>query len=124
MVAMALQVAKRALLATTRTAAVLFGLRMTCNRDSADSEMVSYFRELALRAHPDRPGGSTVQQQRLNDARASWEQAFFLAACLLEGDMMSAIPLSSFCRTDAFLNHFVLPFLLLELIVCSSNSYN
>ena len=93
MVASALQVAKRALLATMRTAAVLFGLRMTCNRDSADSEMVSYFRELALRAHPDRPGGSTVQQQRLNDARASWEQARFLAACFLEGDMMSAIPL-------------------------------
>ena len=124
MVATALQVAKRALLATMRTAAVLFGLSMTCNWDSADSEVVSFFRKLALRAHADRPGGSRVQQQRLNDARASWEQAFFLAACLLEGDMMSAIPLSSFCRTDAFLNHFVLPFLLLELIVCNSNSYN
>ena len=56
MVASALQVVKRALLATMRTAAVLFGLSMTCNRDSADSEVVSFFRKLALRAHPDRPG--------------------------------------------------------------------
>ena len=75
MVASAVQLAKRALLATMRAAAIRFGLTMSCNRDSTEREVVSFFRKLALQAHPDRPGGSTEQQQRLNDARAAWDQA-------------------------------------------------
>ena len=75
MVPSAVQLAKRALLATMRAAAMRFGLTMSCNRDSADREVVTFFRKLALQAHPDRPGGSTEQQQRLNDARAAWDQA-------------------------------------------------
>ena len=56
MVALALQVVKRALLATMRTAAVLFGLSMTCNRDSADSEVVSFFASSRCVPTPTGPG--------------------------------------------------------------------
>ena len=47
MVASAVQVAKRALLATMRAAAVVFGLSMSCNRDSPDKDVVSFFRKLS-----------------------------------------------------------------------------
>ena len=73
MVASAVQVAKRTLLATMRAVALSFGMVLTCNRDSSDKDVVVNFRKLALRVHPDRPGGSTAQQGRLNDARAAWE---------------------------------------------------
>ena len=76
MVPSAVQVAKRALLATMRAAAVMFGLTMSCNRDSPDKDVVTVFRKLALRAQPDQPGGSTEQQQRLNYARAFFQQTF------------------------------------------------
>ena len=75
MVASPLQVAKRALLATMRAVAVAFGMVLTCNRDSSDQDVVKDFRKLALRVHPDRPGGSGEQQQRLNDARGAWDTA-------------------------------------------------
>ena len=72
MVASVVQVAKRALLATMRAVAFTVGMALTCSRDSPDREVVANFRRLALRVHPDRPGGSTERQQRLNDARAAW----------------------------------------------------
>ena len=75
MVASAVQVCKRALLATMRAVAVTFGMVLTCTRDSPDRDVVTNFRKLALRAHPDKPGGSAEQQQRLNEARANWEAA-------------------------------------------------
>ena len=75
MVASALQVSKRALLATMRAVAVTFGVVLTCNRDSPDRDVLTNFRKLALRAHPHKPGGSAEQQKRLNEARASWEAA-------------------------------------------------
>ena len=75
MVASVVQVAKRAVLATMRAVALTFGVTLTCNRDSPDRVVVSNFRRLALRVHPDRPGGSTEQQQRVNDARAAWDDA-------------------------------------------------
>ena len=75
MVASAVQVAKRALLATMRAVAVAFGMAMTCNRDSPDKDVVKTFRQLTLRAHPDKPGGSTAQQTRLNSARTAWDDA-------------------------------------------------
>ena len=73
MVASAVQIAKRTLLATMRAVALSFGMVLTCNRDSSDKDVVVNFRKLALRVHPDRPGGSTAQQGRLNDARVAWE---------------------------------------------------
>ena len=75
MVASVVQVAKRALLATMRAVAFTVGMALTCSRDSPDREVVAIFRRLALRVHPDRPGGSTERQQRLNDARAAWDTA-------------------------------------------------
>ena len=50
-----------------------FAGQPTCNHDSPDQVVVSSFREPALRLHWDRLGGSTEQQQRLNDARAAWD---------------------------------------------------
>ena len=67
MVASAVQVAKRVLLATMRAVALSFRVAMTCNRDSPDRDVVKNFRVLALRVHPDRlrsvPGGR-VQVRR------------------------------------------------------------
>ena len=74
MVASAVQVAKRALLTTMRAVALAFGVTLSCTRDSTDKELLTNFRKLALAVHPDRAGGSTEQQQRLNDARAAWEE--------------------------------------------------
>jgi len=65
MVASAVQMAKRALLVTMHAVAMTIGMTLTCNRDSTDAVVVSNFRKLALRVHPDRPGGSTQQQQQL-----------------------------------------------------------
>ena len=62
MVASLAQVAKRALLARMRAVALTLAVVLTCNRDSSDQVVVSNFRKLALRAQPDRPGGSTAQQ--------------------------------------------------------------
>lgn len=62
-------------MATMRAVAVTFGMVLTCTRDSPDRDVVTNFRKLALRAHPDKPGGSAEQQQRLNEARANWEAA-------------------------------------------------
>ena len=75
MVASAVQVAKRALLATMRAVAVAFAMPMPCNRDSPDTDVVKTFRKLTLRAHPDKPGGSTAHQTQLNSARTAWDDA-------------------------------------------------
>ena len=58
-----------------RAVAVTYGMVLTCNRDSPDRDVVTNFKKLALRAHPDKPGGSAEQQKRLNEARANWEAA-------------------------------------------------
>ena len=74
MVCSAVQAAKRALLVVMRSLAMAYGLTLNCNRDSAERVIVKDLRKLALRTHPDR-GGSTEDQQRLNDARTVWEAA-------------------------------------------------
>ena len=66
--------AKRALVVVIRALAVSYGVVVSCNRDSADKEVLASFRKVALRVHPDH-GGNTVDQQKLNDARANWENA-------------------------------------------------
>jgi hypothetical protein len=47
MVASIVQVARRALLATTRAVAVALGMAMVCGRDSPDKDVVQTFRQLA-----------------------------------------------------------------------------
>ena len=69
-----LLLAKRALVALIRSVAVAYGVHVTCNRDSDEAAIIANFRKVALRAHPDR-GGSTTDQQRLNDARQAWDEA-------------------------------------------------
>ena len=74
MVLSAVQVAKRALVVLVRALAVAYGLTVNVNRDSSEKEVTAACRRVALRVHPDR-GGSSRDQQRLNDARAAWEEA-------------------------------------------------
>jgi hypothetical protein len=64
MVASALQLSKRALLATMRAVAVAFGMTLTCNRDPPDRDVVTNFQKLALRVHPDRVKGSCPGRMR------------------------------------------------------------
>ena len=51
MVDSAVQVAKRALLATMRAAALTVGVALACNRDSPDREVLSNFRRLCSCPH-------------------------------------------------------------------------
>ena len=66
--------AKRALVALLRSLAVAYNLVVNCNRDSDDKVVLTAFKKVSLRVHPDH-GGSTVHQQQLNDARAAWDEA-------------------------------------------------
>ena len=70
----AILLAKRALVVLIRALALTYGVTVNCNRDSNDSEVLSNFRKVALRVHPDR-GGNTADQQKLNDARGAWDEA-------------------------------------------------
>ena len=69
-----LLLAKRALVVVIRTLAVTYDVVVNCTRDSPDKEVLASFRKVALRVHPDH-GGNTADQQKLNDARAAWENA-------------------------------------------------
>ena len=70
----AVLLAKRALVALIRQLATVYGLTVSCCRDSSDQVIRTSFRKVALRAHPDH-GGNSNDQQRLNDARAVWDEA-------------------------------------------------
>ena len=47
---------------------------LVINRDSADKDILTAFKKVARRIHPDK-GGSTSDFQRLNNARDEWEKA-------------------------------------------------
>ena len=51
-----------------------YGLIMTINRDSADNAVVSAYRKVMRRAHPDK-GGSAAHAKTLNDAYDEWCKA-------------------------------------------------
>ena len=74
MVASVVQQTKRALVVLLRALAAVYGVQVTVNRDSPDKEVVVACRRVALKAHPDH-GDDVRDQQRLNDARAAWEEA-------------------------------------------------
>ena len=44
------------------------------NRESSDEEVRSAYRRLSRHVHPDRPGGSTDDQTRLNQAHDAWKE--------------------------------------------------
>ena len=47
---------------------------LVINRDSPDKDILTAFKKVARRIHPDK-GGSTSDFQRLNNARDEWEKA-------------------------------------------------
>ena len=70
----ALLLAKRALVVVIRSLAATYDVVVACNRDSPDKVVLSSFRKVALKVHPDH-GGATAHQQQLNEAREAWDQA-------------------------------------------------
>lgn len=69
----AVLLAKRALVVLIRTLASTYNVIVDCTRDATDREVLASFRKVALQTHPDR-GGNTTDQQKLNDARAAWDE--------------------------------------------------
>ena len=66
--------AKRALVSLLLRLAALYSLTLGVKRDSPDAEVKSAFRRVSKKAHPDR-GGDTSKQQDLNNAYAAWQTA-------------------------------------------------
>lgn len=62
---------KRVLVTLLRTLAGTYGCRVTVARESKDPEVRRAYRTVSHKVHPDR-GGSTADQQRLNEAYANW----------------------------------------------------
>ena len=74
MPASAAQKAKRALVSIVLALAAAYNIVVNVSRDSSDSDVTQAYRKVSRRVHPDK-GGSVADQQRLNAARASWEEA-------------------------------------------------
>ena len=68
------QVAKRAFIKLILALAASYTVSVLLTRESTDSQVVSAFRRLVKRAHPDK-GGRTEDVQRLNSAKEEWEKA-------------------------------------------------
>ena len=62
MPASAPQVAKRAFIKLIIALAATYTVAVVLNQGSSDSEILSAFRRLVKRVHPDKPGGSTEQK--------------------------------------------------------------
>ena len=60
------QLAKRAFVKLLLALAAVYGLVVNITRDSADTEIVSAFKRVARKAHPDK-GGSNEDSQRLRE---------------------------------------------------------
>lgn len=67
--------AKRALVVVLRAFAITYGLDLSVTRDSLDKDLSSAYRKLSRRVHPDKNRGNTTDQQKLNVAYNSWEEA-------------------------------------------------
>ena len=74
MAANALQLAKRALVAALLAFARQYALSLDVNRESSDKVVLSAYRKVARKVHPDK-GGTTEDAAKLNAARDAWEQA-------------------------------------------------
>ena len=69
----ALDQAKRALVALLRALALTYNLTVRVTRDSSNKDITIAYRSVSRRVHPDRVGGNSGDQQRLNDAYGSWQ---------------------------------------------------
>ena len=64
---------KRALVALIVSLARAYNCGVQINRTSSDEEVRSAYRRLSRCVHPDRPGGNTDDQTRLNQAHDAWK---------------------------------------------------
>ena len=69
-----MDLAKRALITLIRVLAVAYGVTANVTRESPDPAVVTAYRRLSLKVHPDR-GGSKTDQQKLTVAHDKWQQA-------------------------------------------------
>ena len=68
--------AKRFLVSLLKTLATTYGVVLQLSRDAADADVISAFRKVSRKAHPDR-GGSIADQTALNNARDAWQDVCF-----------------------------------------------
>ena len=66
--------ATRAFVVVLLSLAKAYNLIVSVNRDSCNVELQRAYRRVVLRAHPDK-GGKKEDAQRLQEARATWQQA-------------------------------------------------
>ena len=66
-----LQQAKRIFVKVLLSTAVSYKLTLTVTRESADKELLTAYRQVAKKAHPDK-GGSKVKFQNLQAAKEAW----------------------------------------------------
>ena len=67
--AMTAQEAKRAFVTVLLALAAVYGLVLNITRDSADTELVTAFKRVARKAHPDK-GGTVEDSARLHASRS------------------------------------------------------
>ena len=67
-----LQLAKRALVKVLLTLASKYGVALQVNRDAEDKDVLSAYKRVALKAHPDK-GGTNKDFQKLQAAKEKWE---------------------------------------------------
>jgi len=63
---------KRALVSLIRSLAQAFGCHVAVSRDSTDQEVRQAYRAVARKVHPDKPGGSKEEFQKLSAAHDAW----------------------------------------------------
>ena len=66
---------KRALVSVLLEVARVYGLSLNLTRESPDKVVVSSYRKVMLKAHPDKPGGSAALAKRLTEANEAWKEA-------------------------------------------------
>ena len=67
----ALQKAKRVFVHVLLSTAVAYHVALTVNRESADEELLTAYRQVVKKAHPDK-GGSKENFQKLQAAKKAW----------------------------------------------------
>ena len=65
--------ARRAFVTVLLALAAAYGVAVATNRDSTDADLLTAFKKLILRVHPDK-GGSVADMQRLQGAKEAWAQ--------------------------------------------------
>jgi hypothetical protein len=65
--------AKRALVSLLKALAARYDCPLTLTRDSSDSDVRKAFKKVCLKVHPDKPGGSVPDFQRLSAANDTWQ---------------------------------------------------